>query len=151
MDITVEVMLPPRGATDYAQSGNVTWPLLGIVAVYPRRTFEVIALPVTGYLHVNGVPEHPSWTLRGLTQAQLFQGLNMVLTDAVTDAEGNLITRRNWTGQPTGIPNNLRSALLANRQVTLTWNQFRNLMRNFGEARALTGEDFDFTSTVFTV
>jgi hypothetical protein len=143
MDLTVEVMLPPRGAADYSASGNVTWPLLGIVAVYPRKTVAVVNLPVTGYLHVSGVPEHASWT--GLTQEQLFQGLNAVLTDSILDAEGNLVTRRNWTGQPTGIPNNLRDDLLEDRQVNLTWNQFRNLMRNFGEARSLTAEDFNFT------
>ena len=145
MDITVEVMLPPRGATDYTTSGNANWPLLAIIAVYPLKTIPVVGMPVTGYMHVTGVPEHPSWTAMGLTQEQVFKGINQTLSDALTDPEtGAFLSRRNWTGTPTGIPANLRSRFLTDRQITLTWTQFRNFIRN-ASGGALTADHFDFT------
>jgi hypothetical protein len=47
MDITVEVMLPPRGATTFAESAHPKWRVLAIGAIYIGKTPPaVVGMPL---------------------------------------------------------------------------------------------------------
>lgn len=141
MDLTVEVMLPPRGASDYSTSANPKWRVLAPVAVYPLKTVDVVGMPNTGYVHVTGVPERPAW--ENLTTDELMQRLSSKLCDVWEGAAGEMVERRKWAGLASAVPASARNRLLQDRQITVTWTQFKNVMRHLIELRALADADFD--------
>ncbi len=141
MDLTVEVMLPQRGAANYSTSANPRYRVLAPVAVYQRKTVTEIGMPRTGYVHVTGVPERPSWS--GLTTEQIMRRLNGRLCEIWDDAEGNMVERRKWAGVAAAIPTNARNRLLQDRQITVTWTQFKAVMQHLIELRTLADGDFD--------
>jgi hypothetical protein len=122
MDLTIEVMLPPRGAVDFSASANPKYRVLSPVAVYERKTVDEVTMPCTGYIHVNGVPGDYSLV-----------ELNAKL--CAPYADGN--ERRIWALDSTIIPGVIRANLLQDRQVTMTWAQFRVFMQNRRENRGL--------------
>jgi hypothetical protein len=141
MDLTIEVMLPPRGATDYTQSANERYRVLAPVAVYPLKTVATVGMQRTGYVHVTGVPERPAWA--NLTTEQLMAKLNGKLCAFWEDAQGNLVERRKWAGLASAIPANARNRLLNERQITVTWTAFKNVLQNLIEQRQLADGDLD--------
>jgi hypothetical protein len=141
MDLTVEVMLPPRGANDYTQSANERYRVLAPVAVYPLKTVATVGMQRTGYVHVTGVPERPSWA--NLTTEQLMKKLNARLCDIWTNADGTMKERRMWAGIASAIPANARNRLLTDRQITVTWTAFKNVLQNLIEQRQLADGDLD--------
>jgi hypothetical protein len=141
MDLTVEVMLPPRGASNYDASANPRYRVLAPVAVYPLKTVAEIGMQRTGYVHVTGVPERPAWA--NLTTEQLMAKLNGKLCDIWHDAQGNLVERRKWAGLASAIPANARNRLLQDRQITVTWTAFKNVMQHLIEQRQLADGDLD--------
>jgi hypothetical protein len=118
VDITICVMLPPRGSSDFTEAGNANYPMLGVVAVYPYmdETAE-IAAPRTGSVHVTGVPDDK------------FERIKDVLTRS--DAG----FKRVWAGVASRIPANARNRLATDRKITVTWTQFRNFLQNIKEQR----------------
>jgi hypothetical protein len=141
MDLTVEVMLPPRGASDYTVSANPKWLVLAPVAVYPLKTVDVVGMPNTGYIHVTGIPEPDTWA--SLTTEQLMIKLNNVLCQLLEDAQGEIVQRRQWQGLSSSMSPPVRNKLLSDRQVTMSWNQFKSLMRHLVDVRNLTEADFE--------
>jgi hypothetical protein len=127
MDITVEVMLPPRGET-FATLRNGRYMVLMPVAVYPLKVVDAVGMQRTGYIHVTGVPNRIS-----IVRA------NEVLCrqDDGTDE------RRVWKGDPAMVPSAARQALLNDRQITVTFAQFRAVLSHLVEARELAEADFD--------
>jgi hypothetical protein len=141
MDMTVEVMLPPRGASDYTQSANPRYRVLAPVAVYPLKTVATVGMQRTGYVHVTGVPERPAWA--NLTQEQLMAKLNGKLCQVWENVDGTLRERRIWAGIASQIPANARNRLLNDRQITVTWTAFKNVLQNLIELRQLADGDLD--------
>jgi hypothetical protein len=143
MDITVEVMLPPRGATDYAESANPRYRALMPVHVYvPMKVVDTVGMPRTGYVHVTDVPLRPAWA--AFTSEEIERRINQRLCRNVLDQDGNVIERSEWAGDVTVIPSQARNRLRTERQITVTWTAFKNVMRNFIESgRQLSDEDFD--------
>jgi hypothetical protein len=141
MDLTVEVMLPPRGATDFTQSANERYRVLAPVAVYPLKTPASVGLQRTGFVHVTGVPVRASWA--NLTTEQIMQRVNARLCEVWENADGTFRERRKWAGIAATIPQGTRNRLLSERQITVTWTQFKNFLQNLIEQRALADGDFD--------
>jgi hypothetical protein len=134
VDLTIEVMLPPRGATDYSQEFHGSYRVLTIVAVYPMKDVPVVGMPRTGYVHVTGVPTPAGWS--ALTNEEIQRRLNSRLCRGRLNGE-----RRCWGGIAAAIPAGARNALRIDRQVTVTWTQFKNFLQQLDEARALTDDD----------
>jgi hypothetical protein len=57
MDLTVCVMLPPRGDTTFERSAHSKIPVLAPVCIYPLQEIKEVTAPRTGYIHVTGCPE----------------------------------------------------------------------------------------------
>jgi hypothetical protein len=122
MDITVCVMLPPRGATDYTTSAHPKWRVLEPVSVtVTGDTSQPITAQRTGYIHVNNVPQ----TQLGVVAGRLCN-------------QGE-IHKKEWCGDSTMLPPPMRSQLLLDRQITLTWGQFKAFFSN--GSRAFSDED----------
>lgn len=141
MDVTIEVMLPARGAADPSQPANPKYRLLAIVAVYPMKTVPVVGMPCTGYVHVTGVPERPGWA--GLTSEEVMRRINARLCKEWEDANRVMVERREWCGIASLVPAGARQTLIAERQITVTWAQFKNFVQNVRTALALQDEDLD--------
>jgi hypothetical protein len=122
MDITIEVMLPPRGATDFSASANPKYRVLSPVAVYARKTLDTVTMPCTGYVHVTAVPGDYSLV-----------DLSAKLCAPHQEAQ----ERRVWALDAAIIPGVIKASLLQNRQVTITWAQFKVFMQNRRENRGL--------------
>lgn len=195
MDLTIEVMLPPRGANDYTQSANERYRVLAPIAVYPLKTVATVGMPRTGYVHVTGIPDRPAWA--NLTQERIIARISKVLCEewhnpswepettyltgalmkpiskngfryrvilpgisgseqpiwpalsGATVIDGSVTwateinERRRWAGVASGIPANARNRLLNDRQITVTWTQFKNVLRHVIEQRQLADGDLE--------
>lgn len=145
MDLTIEVMLPPRGATDFSQSAHPKWRVLSIVAVYPRKQVDVVGMPRTGYVHVTDIPERAGWA--AITTDELMTRINRRLCamweDGATDRAPTVVEKRLWVGLGSLVPVNARNRLLTDRQITVTWTQFKNFIQNVRDQRALADSDLD--------
>lgn len=143
MDVTVEVMLPPRGAADYSQSAHSKWRVLAPVAVYyPRKVIAEIGMPRTGYVHVTDIPMPQGWAL--LTADEIQARLSNRLCAVWYQADGlSSREKRIWCGDSAQIALAARNALRTNRQLTVTWTQFKQAIRNRVDDRALIDSDLN--------
>jgi hypothetical protein len=125
VDITVEVMLPVRGATDFTGKGNNYYPMLGVVEIYNHmKVTDVVGMPRTGYIHVLNVPE-----------------LRFPLLKRVLRRKGLNGKKRSWAGLDSRLTALQKNRLLTNRQITMGWLAFRSLLRNLDEDRDLVEAD----------
>jgi hypothetical protein len=123
MDITVCVMLPERGATDYSTSAHPKWRVLEPVAVtIAGDTSQPITAPRTGYIHVTNIPSKPEWM--GLPNEEVLRFV------ASSICAPGLAHRKAWKGDETSLPLPMRQALLTDRQITITWGQFKAFFQN---------------------
>lgn len=130
MNITIEVMLPTRGGSDFTEAGNNKYPMLGVVAVYDHlKATSEVGMPRTGYVHVTGVPD-----------AAFFR-IKRVLEQTYEDSPDTSVSKRLWRGVASRIPVNARNRLATDRQITVTWTQFRNFLQNIKEQRDFTDAD----------
>jgi len=143
VDLTIEVMLPVRGAVGGAQTqpANPSWRLLAIVAVYPMKTVPTVWMPFTGYVHVTGVPDLPAWS--GLTTEEIMRRINARLCRVWESVIGVTLEKREFAAIAASIPVGARNTLLSERQLTVTWTQFKNYVQNVKEPRALNDTDLD--------
>lgn len=126
MDITIEIMLPVRNASDVTIPGNPTYPLLGIVAVYDQlKVTNTVGMPVTGYVHVTGVPDAGFDKLKALLERV------------------GVSSKRAWAGVASRVPAGARNNLLTNRQITVTWTAFKGFLRNLDELRDFADADIE--------
>jgi hypothetical protein len=164
MDISVEVMLPPRGADFTTEMGNNHYRVLSPVAIYiPRKFPDTVRLQHTGFLHVTGFPDnHPSF--RQVNREDRERRLNGVLGEIwrvpdrisqpqpterringvrqiVMEAPDRLNQKRCWAGDPQTLPPQVRDALLNERQAEITWGQFKAFMRHQVRQVNLTDDD----------
>lgn len=144
MNISIEVMLPDRNGGTFTDGPYRGWELLSVVKVYPRLmggatadANDVItpgpnpAMERTGYIHMSGVPI-----------ARYFQ-IERVLERKWLDQDGALVRQCLWGCVPTSVPLAIRNALRTNRQVAITWLQFRNFLLNLRDTVSLTDADLD--------
>lgn len=159
MDITVEVMLPPRGATDFSESANPTYRVLAPVAVYvPRRDIRAVHQNATGYLHVTDVPQiiPDEVTTRIHFESEnekITAQLNARLCDTWTEISAVhmertevTIEKRRWCGDPSGLTIREANTLLAERQITITWDHFCEILKRrepYEGQRPVTSTDID--------
>lgn len=138
MDLTIEVMLPPRGDLDFSRAVNGRYRVLAPVAVYELKSPAVVGMQRTGYIHVRDVPIAP----RATKEAAL-QRLNSVLCEvwANDDAERSVRERRKWVGVPARLAVGAVDELLTQRQTTMTWAEFKTLLNHQVEVRTLSDED----------
>jgi hypothetical protein len=124
VDITVEVLLPPRGSPDFTLPGKRGYPMLGPVAVYPEQKITpTVGMQRTGYIHVLNVPP------------ARYEQLRDVL---MTEGGGN---RRVWAVLHTRMSQADKDELAEFRQITVGWSEFRSLLRNVVANRDLTDTD----------
>jgi hypothetical protein len=141
-------MLPPRGATDFTVSCNPEFRVLAPVSVLTMRDPSIpVLVRCTGYLHVPGVPDHPSWPVDWTLEDKL-RHLNGVLAkkweDDVFDAKPGTIEKRKWSGNANALNTPSRNTLLQQRQLTITWTQCKNIFRDNKRNTGLTEADFEF-------
>lgn len=143
MDLTIEVMLPRRGATgaELSEPANPKYRLLALVAVYPLKSVPTVGMPFTGYVHLTGVPERAAWA--GLSEEEIVARINSRLCKLWLDANREIVERREFAGIAASVPPGARTALQQDRQVTVTWNQFKAFVQNVRDARALDDADLD--------
>jgi hypothetical protein len=164
VDLTVEVMLPPRGADFSVEMGNNHYRVLSPVAVYiPRKFPDVVRLQHTGFLHVTGFPDnHPSF--RQVNRLDRQRRLDSVLgeiwrvpdvislpqpTERLIDGVRQIVLepldrlqeKRTWAGNPQLLTPQVRNALLNDRQAEITWGQFKAFMRHQVRQVNLTDDD----------
>ena len=120
MDVTLCVMMPPRGSPDWSASAHALMPVLNIVCVWPMQTIPSVDAERTGYIHITGIPDG------FVTLAEL----QATLSESVFDADRKLVKKRAWVADPNDLPPQKRNDLLADRQVTLTWVQARAVWRH---------------------
>ena len=138
MDLTVEVMLPSRGAADFSTSANPKYRVLAPVAVYWRKDAPVVGMPRTGYIHVNDVPMPQAWA--DLTADEVMARINARLCAFWSEELGE---RRLWCGDASLIGAAARNNLRTERQITVGWTAFKNVLRNLVELRALNDQDIE--------
>lgn len=151
MDLTIEVMLPARGAVDFSTACNPTYRVLAPIAVYPRKNAAQVLMTCTGYLHCANVPEHPSWPAEWtLIDKIIF--INSVLAKAwdeelfvANDRTERRVEKRQWSGNANALNTPDRRTLLQDRQLVITWNQCKNLFRDNKRNAGLTEADFLYT------
>jgi hypothetical protein len=128
VDLTVEVMLPPRGSSDFDHAPKRGYPMLCPVAVYPvQKIAPVVGMPRSGYVHVIGVPPGRF--------AQLHDAL------MATAATAN----RAWVILHTRLSQADKDELIEHRQIAVSWSEFRSLLRNVPANRDLTDDDVPAT------
>jgi hypothetical protein len=141
MDITVCVMLPARGG-DPTIPANPKYRLLSPVAVTPMGdTTQPIGAQCTGYIHVTGVPMRAGWA--ALTNEAIMQRINAKLCKVWENADRTVREHRALQGIAASIPAGARNTLLTERQLTVTWTQFKNFIQNLIESRTLVDTDLD--------
>lgn len=136
MDLTIEVMLPVRGDTDFSRERHGSYQVLAPVAVYSRKNPSSVNLQRTGFLHVTDVPVVD----KGSEERTLIH-LNSVLCAQWQNPDRTLRDRRVWCGVPAALPMRVVNALLTNRQATVTWAEFKTLFRHQVDIRNLTDGD----------
>ena len=141
MDITVEVMLPPRGAPDYSTSAHSKWRVLSLVGVHiPRLNPPSVNLPNTGYVHVTDVPTRPGWA--ALTNEEIERRINARLCRMeLLGPLHQIVERRRFAGIASLIPAGAANNLRTNRQITVTWTQFKAVIQDIIDARQLADDD----------
>lgn len=107
MDLTISVMLPPRGDSTYTRSANTKFSVLSPIAVYEREPTKVITNPVLGYLRVTGCPVKSA----------------AELAERICSSEEQDF-KRVWQADTSLLPERVRDALLRDRRATLTWEEF---------------------------
>jgi hypothetical protein len=138
VDITIEVMLPERGATDFDGPGNAGYGNLDIVAVYDHpKVIDTVGMPRTGYVRVTGVPDQ---------HFEKIKALLLQTYDVAIGAEAPVyFKKRRWTGLSSRMSAALRNRLLNNRQIgengALTWDAFKAFLRNTEQGRDFSDED----------
>lgn len=140
MNLSFEVMLPPRGAEDYTQSANHKWKVLSVVAVYPLKQVDEVGMPCTGYIHVTHMPEPKGW--KKLNEDEKSRRLNAKFAGPWNDGD-ELIERRKVTGNAEVLTQLEQRVLLRDRQLTIPWSRFKVLMRNIAENRSVSDEDLE--------
>jgi hypothetical protein len=133
MDLTLEVMLPPRGALDYSASAHPKWLVLAIVAAYyPAKVLSEITMERTGYIQVTGIPELPG--AAGLSAEEIQRRVCHRVTVPWYEADGKTVReKRIWCGDAVigaiAFPAAF-NALRTDRQLTITWAQLKAFLRN---------------------
>lgn len=113
-DITLCVMLPPRGDTTFDRSAHSKMPALSPVCVYPLQKIDEVTAPRTGYIHVTGCPVQ-------VTPDRLTQRICQAWE------EGEIyLAKRLWVGLASALTLRQKADLLRDRQTTLTWAEFRD-------------------------
>lgn len=122
-DVTICVMLPPRGDTTFDRSAHAKMPVLSPVCVYPLQTINEVTAPRTGYIHVTGCPVQ-------VTPERLAQRICQVWEEGETYR-----AKRLWVGLVSALTLRQKADLLRDRQTTMTWAEFRDafVRQNTGE------------------
>lgn len=118
-DLTICVMLPPRGDTTYDRSAHSKMPVLAPVCVYPRQEIAEVTAPRTGYIHVSDCPVKDP--------RELAEKLCAVDEREVFVSEQRLtqtLAKRVYEADVSQLPAKVQAALLAERQCSLTWAEF---------------------------
>lgn len=121
-DLTICVMLPPRGDTTFDRTAHAKEPVLSVCSVYDLPPKAQITDPVHGFIRVTGCPEQV--TARRLAERlcrpweeEVFAGQERVV---------NYRAKRLWYGVVSNLTLRQRADLLRDRQTTMTWDEFRD-------------------------
>lgn len=125
MDLTVAVMLPPKGDATYARSAHTKMPVLAPVAVYERVPVTTIRNPVLGYLRVTGCPVRSARELAEQIcipdERELFIAQEPMI---------QMAAKRLYEADAALLPSKITATLLSKRQATLTWTEFAAMYAN---------------------
>jgi len=133
MDLTICVMLPPREDSKYDRSAHTKMPVLSPVCVYERQDIAEVTAPRTGYIHVSGCPvksaHHLAEKLCVPDEREVF-----VSEDRVTQT----FAKRVYEANVSTLPKKVQAVLLAERQCSLTWDEFASMYASRVDAKPLT-------------
>jgi hypothetical protein len=130
VDITIEVMLPARGGS-WSDDGHNHYPMLGVVGVYDHmKVTDTVGMPRTGYVHVTGLPDEKFETIRARLEES-------------NEGADEKIWKRRWAGVVSRIPFMALNRLMTDRQITVTWTQFRGFLQNIREQRDFADADMN--------
>lgn len=126
MDITIEVMPPPRNAADFTDGEVVNGYDVGwVVTVYDHlNVVDTVAMPSTGYLHVTGVPDDKFEQIKAVLESPWL---------VVGALDLGVFKERKWRVDPSKLTQALRRELIDQRQATVTWMQLRDFFVNKAE------------------
>jgi len=120
LDLTLTVMLPPRGARDFTQSAHPKWRPLSVVAVHAcRYRDEEVTAQNTGVLHVLHSP------FKNVVEAT--EALAQPVEDELLIGnEVMKVTRekREYVADPLSLSEKCCAQLLDARQATVEWDEF---------------------------
>jgi hypothetical protein len=133
MDLTICVMLPPRGDADYSRSSHSKMPVLSPVCVYQMHAIEIVSAPRTGYLHVTGCPVDSA---RQLAEKLCEPDIREVF--AGPERMTQMQAKRAYEADVSLIPGRIAAALLTERQATCTWAEFSAMYAHRADRRKLT-------------
>lgn len=123
---TFSVVLPPRGE-NWGRTRTGEHRVGGIIVVHPYRgEIEEVTAERIGLIHVTDVPD-------GVDR----ENAKVSMESPWMDNES-----RAWWVDPQMLPTKVRGSLLSDRQVSVSWVEFRAALRNLPELRGATAEDF---------
>jgi hypothetical protein len=91
----------------------------------------------------NGWRYESSGGLTGVTEPAWPAELDATVLDGTATWTCRRCVRRKWGGIASAIPANARNRLLTDRQITVTWTAFKNVLQNLIEQRQLADGDLD--------
>lgn len=132
MDITLMVMLPPRGATSIDEgAGNSNYRIGSIIQVLPYQGTGVVSSQVTGFLHVTGAPND-------LNLPKIKSELESQWEDLDVDGRPTAVqSKRAWIIPPSILTGPEKLAIVANRQLTITAARFAAGVRKKAQAAGI--------------
>ena len=101
------------------------------------RLNEVISSPRTGFVHVTGVPILAVRKIKRLAES------HQQITGTRAGGDLNIVTllKRKWGVDVASIPLVVRQQFIADKEITFTWTQVKNFIRNKPENRIVTDAD----------
>lgn len=128
IDLTITVMLPPRGHSNFGKSAHPKWRVLDIISTHEYiRGDEAIGAQRTGVIHVMGCPFHSH------EEANVVLTLPLVSTVEVDP----VFEKRRYVGTHTLLTDQQRTELLSQRKTTMTWTEFERIYRHVESGRGL--------------
>lgn len=149
MNLTLQILIAPathnisdpaKAARRYTQGDLVEIWDADIVAPYNGTAHlmrDVISSPKFVFVHVRGVPDRPM----AIVKERL---LTWDVEVGTFDGEVSVIgyyRRRRFSAVLANIPTNVRNRLQSDRQITVTWTQVKNYVKNLRANAALSDAD----------
>lgn len=132
MNITIQTMIPPRGAIDYSAEKVGKLRYLCVGAIYPEQVIDVVHSQRTGFVHVTGLD-------RDLDIQALKEKLETRWEDTETK---EMVEKREWTMDQSVFTSKELDTLITDRQITIDATRFWASLRRQLTPETVREEDY---------